>query len=432
LLHSRIIGTKGFEASGSKQLRSMPQTMTLASGIHPGVLLALLCLGACDDRHWSAGYSSSNQPNSASGLIQQPTSINLYPSQDSNRLYVMVTAVGSQSVSMPLAFDTGSAGITLYAPAMSFPSGMLNANGFIFPKGQNTIVYNGITVTNLAATRLYGGATSGTTENGNIGFAQVTFGDAAGQLTTDVMTVFLYYSITQTGHPGLPAAVTHKQGWFGVNTEANLIHVTVPTTGAPANLPCSVDTGADCYVVGILKHLHYAPWIHPGFSLSPSPLQDCNITQAGKCTPVPMLRVGLTGEIESGFSQVTLTCPQPNYQGPDTIDGYLVCEDQVPFTTIQVTAPTKPTVTLSENVLFDSGNQAVNIVQSSGTLPATLLPDTTVSVVTPSGFTFTYTAENVGDSETSVATNGSAGIGINFFTVHRFFIDFATNTEGWM
>jgi hypothetical protein len=389
-----------------------------------------LSLAACGSSYPEYPAFPETYSSSGSGEIQQPTTINLYPSSDGDRLYVMVTEVGSQSVSMPLAFDTGSAGITLYAPAMQLPSTIFNSNGFIVSEGQRTIVYNGITITNQNATRSYGGP-AGKTETGNIGFARVTFGDTQGTLTTDVMTVFLYYLVTYNAPPHAVTSEEH-QGWFGVNTEANLINVTTPTAGAPVNLPCSPDTAASCYVIGVLKHLQYAPWLDAGFSLSPYPLQACAPFETGSCSPAPMLTVGLTSAFESNFSQVSLTCPQPSYLGPDTIDGFLVCDDQIPFSSIEVTTPNNPTLTLNEAVLFDSGNQAADIVQSSGTLLPMLLPNTTVSVVTPSGFTYTYTAQSSGTTKTTVATSGSSGFGINFFTEHSLFIDFANNTEGWM
>ena len=67
-----------------------------------------------------------------------------------------MTAVGSNSVRMPLAFDTGSAGITLNARAI-FPNSMVNSSGFIFAGGGSSLSYNGIIVTALKGTRSYGG-----------------------------------------------------------------------------------------------------------------------------------------------------------------------------------------------------------------------------------------------------------------------------------
>jgi hypothetical protein len=81
--------------------------------------------------------------------LDEPFVINLYPNQSATtvpRLVVMATSVGSVSVSMPLIFDTGSAGLILYAPAI-FPSSMVTASGFVFPSGQTSLSYSGITVT---------------------------------------------------------------------------------------------------------------------------------------------------------------------------------------------------------------------------------------------------------------------------------------------
>jgi hypothetical protein len=392
---------------------------------------ALLCVTACDDQYRPFHYSYPDQSNGGAGVIQLPTPINLYPSSEGSRLYVMVTAVGSQAVSMPLAFDTGSAGITLNASAIGFPSSMFSASGFVFPADQSSLTYGGITVTNQQGTRSYGGA-GGKTQTGNLGFAQVTFGDESGALTTSVMPVFLYYKVTLNAPPYALASENHD-GWFGVNTEANKIAVTTPIPGAAENLPCTLDTGASCYVVSVLKYLSYAPWLDAGFALAPAALQPCNIFDAGACPPAPMLTVGLSSESEAGFSQVTLTCPQSNYAGPDIIVGYPVCQDLIPFSDVTLAAPGKSPITLNNlAVLFDSGNPAADINQSNTPLSSPLPVGTVVTVTTPSAFIYQYPAEAQGITETFFDTSINTGFGINFFTEHALFINFTTSTEGWM
>lgn len=234
----------------------------------PGLLLGLclLCAAGCNDHDPTPGYPTPTP----SGVIQRPTTINLYPSTHGNRLYVLVTSVGSQSVNMPLAFDTGSAGMTLYAPAI-FPSDMINSDGLIFPFGEDLMTFNGIIVINKKATRSYGGA-NGTIETGYIGFAPVTFGDAQGALTTDLMPIFLYYQVTNNQPPH--ATVTElQQGFFGVNSAADNVTIASPTPGAAPNMPCSIDSAANCYVVSVFKYLQYAPRLNAGFMLSPATLQ---------------------------------------------------------------------------------------------------------------------------------------------------------------
>jgi hypothetical protein len=162
-----------FPHFGCRRLACVPAQLA-------AMLLAAI-LGGC-------GGSSSSAPavSAVSGSIETPVVINLYPNHSATtvpRLAVMATSVGSTPVRMPLIFDTGSAGVTLYAPSI-FPSSMVTSAGFVFPSGQTSITYNGITVTNQQGTRTYG-STDLRAQNGNIGYAQLTFGDAQGQLTTE-------------------------------------------------------------------------------------------------------------------------------------------------------------------------------------------------------------------------------------------------------
>jgi hypothetical protein len=112
-------------------------------------LLALTCccLASC-------GGSSSQTMQLAhptTSNIQTPTSINLYPVgyAVNPRIFVMVTP-GTAPVTLPLAFDTGSSGITLNALNV-FPPSMVTETGFIFPAGEASISYNGITVIDMVS-----------------------------------------------------------------------------------------------------------------------------------------------------------------------------------------------------------------------------------------------------------------------------------------
>lgn len=398
-----------------------------------GVAIVALLLSSCGDSYWSPRYPFPNPQYFGAGAIQQPTTINLYPSDGGNRLFVMVTALGGQAVSMPLIFDTGSAGITLYAPAIGFPSSMLNASGFVFPSGQSTMTYNGITVTNQSGARSYGGR-GGTVEVGNIGYTQVTFGDAAGELTTEYMPVFLYYSVTQNS---VPLTVLEQQGLglydglFGVDTEADPITVGSVAPGAN-DAVCSPGTTGPCYTVSVLKYFQYGPGVNAGFLMTPAPLQPCDITVAGDCPPIPALTVGLTAWMQSDFSEVTLACPPAGYLGPQTINGNLVCQKAIPGTTVALTGV--PNGTLTGNVLFDCGTPDM-ILYPPNNFPTSVQPGTPVVVTTPSGFAYTYVADESQITSTTVnanVNNDQTHIGVAYFTTNSFLIDYTTNTEGWM
>src|SRR6185437_506771 len=109
-------------------------------------VLSTVFLTSCGSS--TASISTGNQES-----IQRPTTVNLLPVQSAayeSRLYILVTGVGAQIVNMPLAFDTGSAGITLYALDV-LPDTIVTPAGFLIPAGQSTITHGGITVTNQQA-----------------------------------------------------------------------------------------------------------------------------------------------------------------------------------------------------------------------------------------------------------------------------------------
>jgi hypothetical protein len=103
--------------------------------------------------------------------------------------------------------------MTLYASEV-FPPSIVTSSGFVFPEGQLTISYQGITVTKEQGIRKYGSPMLGRSETGNLGYATVTFGDSAGMLTTQEMPIFFYYQITDS-FTGDSIPVPVQRGWFG-------------------------------------------------------------------------------------------------------------------------------------------------------------------------------------------------------------------------
>jgi len=390
---------------------------------------AVMILSAC------GGGSSSDlaPPVVVDGKLEKPATLNLYPNVSAatgTRLTVMVTSVGSVPVSMPLIFDTGSAGVTLYAPSI-FPTGMVNAAGFVFPAGQTSISYNGITVTDQQGTRTYGSNVLHT-QTGNIGYAPLTFGDAQGNITTEVMPVFLYYSAQNlaTGAPIEP--VPGNQGIFGVASTFGTIVVpgsAEPAIGYPA---CALETSGTCLVASAFKFLQYGAGVNAGFMLTPAPIQTCDITTAGSCRPAPMLTVGLTPALESGFSTLSLVCPPAGYLGPATINGYPPCQKTVEDVTLAVSGPQVGSIT--GGVVFDTGTSVMQIAPAPGaSFPASVAAGSTVMVTTPSGFTYTYTSGTTGPLSTSVITDATnlSIVGIGYFTTNSYFVDFSSSITGW-
>jgi len=304
---------------------------------------------------------------------------------------------------------------------------MLGATGFIFPSGETQMSYGGITVTNQQGTRTYGSILDSRSQNGNLGFATVTFGDANGEVTTQTMPVFLYYSITdnQTGDLVPPPT---QQGWFGVASTVGTIVVpdsVEPAAGFPA---CSAASAGTCYVVSVLKYIGYTAGIDAGFSLAPATIQSCDIATPGDCMPAPILTLGLNSSLESGYTTQRLVCPPSGYVGPADIAGYQVCQKTILNTTIRALG-----ATVTGYSIFDSGTAEMQISTPAGSnFPSSIPTGTTVTFTQQAGFSYTYTS-GTGYFETIVEPDTTTVniIGIGFFTTNSLFIDFTTSTEGW-
>jgi hypothetical protein len=369
-------------------------------------------------------------PPPAASIVTAPVHLGVYPvdqsTQNQARIFLTITMVGSQAVQLPLALDTGSAGLTLNALAV-FPGSIVGASGFQFESGQTTLSYNGITVTDQQGSRAYGGAT-GHTQVGNIGYAQVSFGDASGSLTSATMPVLFYYKVVSTAD-NQPVTESGQDGWFGINDAPNLVTV----SGAAASLPaCSLGVNGSCWVVSVLKFLEYGAGVDGGFIIDPVALQTCDPATAGSCTAQPALTVGITPALKSGFSVAQLPCPPPTYTGPVTIAGFGVCQERVPNTSVaSAAAPGGSYVTTA---IFDTGTPYSVLNVPTGTAFPTAIPSgDSIQVTTPSGFVYTQTAAT-GVSAIIVnsgASTNAAVIGLGYFTTNSLLVDFATETQGW-
>lgn len=335
--------------------------------------------------------------------------------------------------------------MTLFAPN-AFP-GMATACGvdmptgcgFTFPPGQHSITFNNVTVTDVQATRCYGGA-SGHAQTGNIGYATVTFGDAAGVLTTSSMPILFYYKITanaanpsQCDDSGAVVNVPPQQGWFGVNTQTDGVVVDgiLATTSSP---PCTNGVAATCVVASVFDYLQFANGMDAGFLLTHRTLQTCAIN-AGTCAPAPMLTLGLTPTQTAGLGAIILSC-----SSAPTIDGFPNCSANIANSGITVSANDGSSATYSgASVLFDSGTPNMILAPPNGvTLPTATGADVLeanekVLISLANGFEFSYSAMSNGVDETVVNTTGTGRnvVGIDFFQNHDFYIDYTVSTEGW-
>jgi hypothetical protein len=139
------------------------------------------------------------------------------------------------------------------------------------------------------------------------------------------------------------------------------------------------------------------------------------------------------GKRPRGFYYISLNCPPSNYPGPDTLDGYAVCQAGIPNSTVTVSG--SGSGVLAGTVLFDSGTPTMSLNVPMGvTFPAGVSAGSSVLVGTPSGFTYSYTAGAGSEATaTTVQPNSAAQsiVGVGYFTTNSFFVDFTSGTEGW-
>lgn len=404
-----------------------------AGSVRP-VLLALTAVAICSCGGGGGGSGTGGGPPPPSqpppSVVNAPVHIGVYPVDQSTqgpaRIYIIVSMVGSQTVRLPLALDTGSAGLTMNALAV-FPSSMVSASGFHFDAGQTSLSYNGITVTDQQASRAYGG-TNGHTQIGNVGYAQITFGDANGTLTSETLPVLFYYKVVSTAD-NQPVTESVQDGWFGINDSPNLISV----SGATASLPaCAPGVSGSCWTVSVLKSLTYGTGVDGGFIVDPVTLQTCDIATAGSCTSQVTLTVGVTQALTTGFNLAQLPCPPSTYTGPANIAGFEVCQERVPNTTVSSAAA--PAGSYVTTALFDTGTPDSVLNVPTGTVfPSVIASGDSIQVTTSSGFVYTQTSSTdvSAINVNAGASTNAAVIGLGYFTTNSLLVDFATASQGW-
>ena len=371
-------------------------------------LLSLAALGLIGVSILCASCGGGNGESADStNAISAPVTINLTPANQNGaqRLFVSVSRVGTLQTSLPLLFDTGSGGVTMDATQV-FPPNVVSSSGFSFPEGSTSITFDGITVTNVGLDVTF----PDTIQHGNIGSAQITFGDASGNVTTATMPLFFYYAITD--RLGNPLPMPPQKGIFGVNGI---------TTEARGNLASPI------------KYLQFKN-LDTGFLLNPvGSYPSCDITQ-GTCPTRPLLTVGLDASRESAFTAFSMICDMQNVTGPTgayTINpGINGCSSVLPATVsvdgVALNSAPAPTV------VFDTGSPGYALSTSltvSAPTNGTVLQVSLLAANATAPCTYAWSVGSGVDTNTSLAA-GPAIIGSNFFLNHAYLVDFSRSIIG--
>ena len=376
-----------------------------------------------------ADQNVSNVAITCNSALSAPTTLGVYPADTEGsldaRVFLPVGMVGSQSVTINAILDTGSAGVDLDAFDV-FPSSMVTANGFVFPSGQTSMTYNGITVTNVTAYRQYGSQTSNPTRDvGNLGFAQVTLGGGA-QVTTAVVPILFVFQQVVNGASQTPNNFTNL---IGVN--ASMAGLTVAGSPAASTLaPRTPTSTATCGVASPFRFLTYQDGAREGFELTQVTLHQCTISTAGSCTLENALVLGLNTAVSSAFKTTPLSSC-----GPVTIPNANSSSEQICSQVIPNVQIASGGSSFTGPAIFDSGEpQILFEVPTGGSFPSSVAQGSTVTVTTPAGFSYDLEA-GAGYANINVDQNAGASsfsnLGIDYFTLHSLLVDYSQQIEGF-
>ncbi|QTE39326.1 hypothetical protein J3L18_09815 [Mucilaginibacter gossypii] len=314
-----------------------------------------------------------------------------YASGVNKRIFLPITLVGTKAVTYYTVFDTGSSGMTLDAAGI-LPASMITSSGIQFTG--DSVVVNGITVTNTKGTISFGDQLSSTKEYGNLAYANITIGDAQGNLTLKRVPFFLYYKIVDETGAQLSA---HASDVFGVGPGTSYITSLIQSP---------------------LRSFSAGTGLTSGFKLAT--LNKSLFSTSGTYVS-NLLTIGLSNSdlSSSGFIMHPLSYSNSGGYSPN-----------IPAT---ITYNGK---TISGQILFDTGTPSTTVIEdrlatnSVGSLPA----NSTVTVTTNKGFVYTYTTSSTGNL-TEVQNPNNTGdyrtiFSLDFFISNEYLTDYGNHQIG--
>jgi hypothetical protein len=365
-------------------------------------LVGLLCLTIFIT---SCSKKSGDSPTPASAAT--PTAyIGLYEYADATtgttyrRIFMPLSAIGTQTAANNTnfsnaaypVFDTGSTGIALDAADL-IPASMITSSGITFTG--DSVVVNGITITNQSSTISFGNALSSLKETGYLAYANFTLGESgAPQISTGRIPFFLYYKIVdQNGK----AYTAHSADVFGVGSGVSY---------------------GNSKIASPLSYIKSTTGATAGFKLAT--MSSSGFNSVGTFMP-GLLTIGL---IPSDLSTAGFTL-HPLTSFP--VGGY---SDNIPATITY-----NGTVVSSAQILFDTGTSAYTIIEDpKATGVGNLAANSTVTVTTNKGFKFNYTVGTSGNLTTIQNPNNTLDsrsvFSLDFFINNEYLVDYTNHQIG--
>jgi len=312
----------------------------------------------------------------------------------SKKLTISVSGIGLVPVAKDMTVSTIGAGLEIDAQGI-LPASMITSSGITVTG--DSVLYNGITITNKTFMVTHGDLLSSTKLYGNLAYATVSFGDGTNPAVTTLrVPFFLYYKALE---PSGTQMAAHAADLFGIGPGYN---------------------NGSKYITSPLSYLPIAGGQISGFKLSLVNFNN-NTSQAA------LLTIGLTPadlEATTGFNLHPLSSlvggGYANY-----ITGTIV------YNGTSFIGP----------MAFSTGYIANSIIQDpkfTGNMYASLVANSSVRIVTNNGFNYLYTVNSAGSSvgnytvienPTNSGENRSI-FGIDFFTQNEFLVDYTDHQIG--
>ena len=342
----------------------------------------------------SACKKNNSSPDTNIETPKPLATLGLYQYTDdgtNKRIFIPISKIGDQSVNYFSIFDTGSSGMTVDANGL-IPASMITSSGIQVPG--DSVVVNGITVTNKTAIMAYGDLTGSTHEYGNLAYATVTIGNSAGTVTTRRIAFFLYYKIIDGNGKQLPQ---HSADVFGVGPGTGYTYAAIKSPLDGFTMPTGVASG---------------------FKLAK--LSSANFTSQGAFI-TGLLTIGLVPDdlASAGFIMHPLTLYSSGGYSPN-----------IPATI------TYGNTSTSALILFDTGTPSVHVIENSkettalGKLPA----NTPVTITTTRGFVYKYVTTGTGNltqiQNPNITGDFRSIMSLNFFIDNQFLTDYTGHRIG--
>ena len=354
---------------------------------------------------------SDTNPSSQGGsstVIASPVMLDLIPAENVTsgirRIFLPVSAVGGvKSGSLKLVFDSGSEGV-LFSATSLFSAAQIADTGIVINSADSAII-SGITVTSAKVTSIYGDPPATRTFYGNIAYAPLTLGDQSGAVVTARMPFILVYKGVDNQTGASVVLDDNSDGIAGV----------ISSGFNPASVNTLATSRSD--IKSPFNYLTYTNGVNAGFMLSPLNATGWT-TQASSAAggAMPLLTIGLTDQLKSGFALQVQRLDIGNLFDPDILG----------------TVTYNGTSILNTNTLLDTGTPiGFTIYNASENGSAILASNEPVQLTTAEGFSYNYTSD-AALFQTSVQSTGQPRsiFGIDFFLNNSLLWDYTDHLIG--